>query len=172
MQNSRKTRLLVGVAGFVLGLGALAWAEGDFDWTDLFPLDQAMQFEAISWQNGDPPGPKTIVRSTRGPLTAGTYSISNDVIFESNIYGTLQSARFLVADDSNSNNNIDASEWTVVATANAVQQGGQWIASIPQSVVSANKAVYRVEFTYLVGGTPTKSWDEVIDSHLTTSPPP
>ena len=139
-------------AGFLVVLVAGTALADNPTAAEFWYTDSTLIIGAETWEGteGVDDGPHTFIEALRGPVVAGTTQIS--VKIETG-QTDLLSMRFLVADDTNSNNQLDASEWQVVATATVSQSGGIITAQTGTFTVSASKDGYRVEHTWTSQGT-------------------
>ncbi|MEZ6006542.1 MAG: hypothetical protein R3F05_02075 [Planctomycetota bacterium] len=152
---SRPTHRIAMGLGFVLSLAAVAFADDPFDWTAYFPLDKTMQMGATTCEcdaEGNQVGPAISVQADRGPLVSGSYQIQARVRAEAGLVPSLTQMRFMVANDANGNDVIDAGEWLVLATVTPVTlPNGDALAESVVMTVSAFMDAYRIEHSYSNG---------------------
>ncbi len=154
----KKSARLFAVALAMGTLSSLAMGLSGVDWTDWVSNDSTVLLSARTWQ--EDPDYYTDVMAIRGPISGGMCQIEARVETHD---PALQQIRFLVADDLNSSGVIETSEWVVVGSAVAAQQGQVFIATTGPVLVSATRDAYRIEHTWAGWGV---SHDDVIASGL------
>jgi hypothetical protein len=144
--RARLLGLLTGLAIFT----TLASATDEFEWNDWFDPSATVVFSATAYEGpGEGAGRYESLEITRGPIVAGTCTITPKVITD---YNDLRSMRFMVADDDNDNGHIENEEWTVVGTATITTASGVMTAAVAPTIVSATKDAYCIEIDSVEDG--------------------